>query len=155
MGTKYKNMVANVQKAKLDAAPAAKTPTPRVTPTSQQNLPANAPALAAKAPTPTPRPSVPQQNLRANAPAPAAKAPTPTPRPSVPQQNLPANAPALWSASHPKTPTPTPRPSVPMGGVMATGLGARGFMNGGAVKSSVSSRGDGCATKGKTKGRFV
>jgi len=34
-------------------------------------------------------------------------------------------------------------------------LGAPGMKKGGSVKSSASSRGDGCAQRGKTRGRFV
>lgn len=37
----------------------------------------------------------------------------------------------------------------------AIGAGVRGYKSGGSVKSSASSKADGCAQRGKTKGRFV
>jgi hypothetical protein len=35
------------------------------------------------------------------------------------------------------------------------GGSCKGYAKGGSVKSSASSRGDGCATKGRTKGRII
>jgi hypothetical protein len=53
-------------------------------------------------------------------------------------------------------PTSPPAPKLAgMGAFMKKGGKVKAYAKGGAIKSSASARGDGCAQRGKTKGRMV